>query len=510
MNEQPAQSPSSEHGQGTAEPRILLLTNRFNLLGILGARLIQPAVAYRKYYEDLLAMVPGRIPLLDHAPSSDLVDRVTGGARGAFPVLLELGCLDGLSAITISGGWLVDGSIPFSRVTAIHFPDQKSLREHQARPYANLHPHEGLLRVAEAFASAGSAEKDRAFLEALRDERPEPPTRDWNRIDRLRGALGAAVAGASTGRTLDIAATLLASDEVSPSAAPWLMPEELQSLAGPVGSPKKQSAEQLLFTAVLENLVSTDVTEAWSPRETISAVRDTLIKTSTTKANARTLERNLDLAAAIVAGQREFSPFKTTAQGLTTAKAFLLVLLREDLKRLLEWPVEETGADDLTRQTAAIFAGALRGLSREDTSIRNVRIDDLTADLVSEGARTSSDRAIERFADDDHAEILCVAGEVVAKADAPARTAGDILNEIPKEALTQIRLALCERLEWHDLVTTTVVFKGPVSLNQARSGLVTSGNAVDISQSVDPDAFARRVEEQPPDVSLVEEVVARG
>ena len=40
---------------------------------------------------------------------------------------------------------------------------------------------------------------------------------------------------------------------------------------------------------------------------------------------------------------------------------------------------EETGADDLTRVTAAVLAGRLRGLARESTSLRTIALDDLTA-----------------------------------------------------------------------------------------------------------------------------------
>ena len=37
---------------------------------------------------------------------------------------------------------------PLTDVIAIHFPDQKALREHRARAYKNVHPHDDLLRVS--------------------------------------------------------------------------------------------------------------------------------------------------------------------------------------------------------------------------------------------------------------------------------------------------------------------------------------------------------------------------
>jgi hypothetical protein len=75
-----------------------------------------------------------------------------------------------------------------------------------------------------------------------------------------------------------------------------------------------------------------------------------------------------------------FTPFcRPGGRGLTGAKALLLILLHEELAELLVRTSAETGADQHTRQLAAVFAGALRGLSRESTYLRSLALDDLTA-----------------------------------------------------------------------------------------------------------------------------------
>ena len=57
--------------------RVFVLTNRHNLLAMLGARLIGPRAMFSKYYPDLLETCPGRIPLLSMGFGRELLDLVS-------------------------------------------------------------------------------------------------------------------------------------------------------------------------------------------------------------------------------------------------------------------------------------------------------------------------------------------------------------------------------------------------------------------------------------------------
>src|SRR4051812_2852012 len=118
------------------------LTNRMNLNGILSSRLVGPRASYAKYYRDLLEITPGYVPLLTAPPSSDLVEFASSRTQTG-PVLLELS--DRINAS--SEAVVLAGAIPFTEVVAIPLPNERSLREHTARRYANIHQHEHLLRV---------------------------------------------------------------------------------------------------------------------------------------------------------------------------------------------------------------------------------------------------------------------------------------------------------------------------------------------------------------------------
>ena len=166
----------------------------------------------------------------------------------------------------------------------------------------------------------------------------------------------------------------------------------------PDARPQPDSAlpDHVGFRAAYEVLGERDVTEAWSPNEVLDAVEARVRKAGLADDAADAMVRNLGRVRSIVNVEVDFEPFRPSARALVSAKALLLVLLRQELDQLLAWSDEETGADDATRIVAAVLAGRLRGLSRESTELRSLELDDLTAAWavrVASGGSASLGRA---------------------------------------------------------------------------------------------------------------------
>jgi hypothetical protein len=288
------------------------------------------------------------------------------------PALLELAPLDERTRRhPIAESMDLSGPIPISQVVAIHLPSAESLREHTARPYANTHPHQDLLRVTpELFTE----DDDHVLLVTLRSgatAMPSTEALDWQRFDRLRGAISAAVLAARSEKTLRTAAAFLPGGAIDGRFT-------LALLRGQNRDEEQEPAESTLFRAACDELAVTDITQAWDPVHILQQVKGRCTRETLPRDVTEELENNLERVRAIITNEREFAPFRT-GRGLTSARALLLVLLRQELTELMHWPVAETGADPETWQVAAILAGTLRGLSREDISNRNVSVDDLTA-----------------------------------------------------------------------------------------------------------------------------------
>lgn len=470
--------------------RSMVPTNRFNLLTCLASRLVQPRSAYRKYYPDPFERVPGAVPILDRAPSADILDELR--ARNSFPVLIELSSLDGLSVRRPTGsGQIVEGAIPFTRVVAVHFPDERALREHHARPYANIAPVDQLFRISPELFTAGSDATEWSLGETDVSER------DWHRIDRIRGAVNGARIGATSARTLETAARAMGApaDDTAKPAAPWL--GNLLDL----GSRKGKGAEDVLFAASMDVLTAADVQDDWSPRRILDQIED-LVSARSSKRVGATIKNNLDYVRSVVEGDKEFSPFKAKSNGLTAAKALLMVLLRENLGSLLSWPPAETGADDLTVQTAAVYAGALRGLLREDANLRDVDFDDLTADWVVFGQQAISDAQI-HVATGADGTTLTVRDHGTRFVPTPPPLPSEVLRQLQGDNLTRAGIELCKQFGWRDLITTKAVWNGQVTV-QARNGkTVVSGELVGFEESVEIEDLGRRLDAQDGSLDVV-------
>ncbi|WP_344043612.1 hypothetical protein [Nocardioides panacihumi] len=354
---------------------LFFLTNRMNLNTILGSRLIAPREAYQKYYADLLDLTPRWVPLLTTPPAKAQLDIVTAERGSGSAVVVELsGDVGNREGSLPADGVVYLHAAKIADARAIHFPDERSLREHRARVYGNVHPHDDLLRVTPELFSGDGVEL------AIASPR-ETPSPDWRRIDRIRGAASAAVGYATTSGRLALAASLLGGtvDDPGIELPPWLNWAALDDLVHGESEGGTASPDAVTFSAVYDVLAESDIADSWSPGTVLSAVVERVEAASLTDDDLGLVMRNLQRVRQLVDAEVEFEPFRSTTSALLSAKALILVLLRPNLADLLAWPDSETGADGATQLVAAIFAGRLRGSGREDVALRSLSFDDATA-----------------------------------------------------------------------------------------------------------------------------------
>lgn len=154
-----------KHKVTSTETVLYVLTNNLNLVDILSSGMIKSAAFYEKYYKDLGDVCPHAIPLLKVAPSAALVDAAIEKGEIIYPVILEISA-DGLSgpAWVISSKFtnrkgkvsqrenvtalLINGVLPSSIISGIHFRSEMELKEFTVRRYANLNPERENYRLA--------------------------------------------------------------------------------------------------------------------------------------------------------------------------------------------------------------------------------------------------------------------------------------------------------------------------------------------------------------------------
>ncbi|MGC4994173.1 hypothetical protein [Nocardia salmonicida] len=386
-----------------------------NLVALLSSRLLGPCESFYKYYADLSAQCPGWVPILVGPPPPSLVDRVVVERGAGAPVLVEL-------SESVLNGQRLDNPVVYVRaaaladVVAIHFRDEESLRAHRARRYGNVFPHEDLLRVSpELFSSQADTE---IVIAA-----PARATEiDWGRIDRSRGAISAAIAAAESGEAMAVAAGMLGASHLPEGTVvpPWLHWPNLASVVVESAiETDAEMADRLIFLAAYRVLGECDRSGAWSPSEVMGAVARDIEAGNPSDEVKAVVERYLRRVREIVNVEKDFERFRNPGSPYVAAKALVLVLLRPDLGQLLEWPAEETGADETTRVVAAVLSGHLRGVARESVALRNAALDDHTAGWAIRTANGKSPTSIvaEFVADDDTTAV--VVGGVRLKVSPP-------------------------------------------------------------------------------------------
>jgi hypothetical protein len=453
------------------------LTNRFNLLGILSSRIVGPREAYDKYYRDVLELTPGWVPLTCQLPHRSLVEWTTA-EPASFPVLLEIEC----DRATCAAVQLVPAVLT-RQVKAVHFPDERALREHKARVYENVPDQTPRLTVSPRLFEFEAGTRESEIVAA---GRPTPSEVDWRRLDRWRGAVAAMALAARREPELDLLYGVLS----RVAGAHWIT----RALNPDGDTAGAASTNEIVMRASTDVFMDAETAVDWSARRILELVKGRVSASPLSNDERDHALRNLETVRQIVDNERDFIPFSNRPGALDAAKALLLALLRPDPARLATWSPVETGAPDDVQMAALALVGALRGVASMSATQRTVALDDYTAAAVLAGVTgvevelPELERGVR-----EGAQALLVDGSLIAQAGQPV-AAGDALLAVPGAARGAVAAAIATELGWDDAVSTLAKFKSSVSVRAAGQSLeVRSSSPPVVTYEFDESSFIKRL-----------------
>jgi hypothetical protein len=453
-----------------------LPTNRHNILKMLAVRAVLPVEAFAdKYYDDLLTLTPGRLPLIRGGMPSDLAS-IVAEEEFDFPILLEINAepADRPVGQQVGDTWCPAGPIPLPMVRAIHFRTEGELAEFEQNEYADVRPVRELHVVSpNRFAASRPIPE---LLDELRAVEPAALSRSIDALDRRGGALLLALLAARQ----PAAEALISAMRGDPTRAESPAVDGVAVwLADATTSPatvSEHSEEALRAQRILTTLEGIDRRAAWRPLEIIEALRATL-PVDMPEVDQHLIDTALSRATAILRSDEEFTGLKEG--GSAALKALLLVLMRPELERLNPSELEGQGVDDDVRLLAAAMLGAMTGRSRLPVEARPILLDDLLAHWECDQLRVLDnptppvpDLTVERgetgpsLAAGSVKVLSIAAGEAVPESEPPTPAEGDkdeseLTDRLAKilsgdVARTEaIRVAIDH--EWWAAIITTIV-----------------------------------------------------
>ena len=466
---------------------VLFVTNRFNLLEFLSVGLIVPRPALAKYYADLLAIRPDRLPLVRGPVHRSIVESVSAESATAFPVALEVdpSRLDGTKCAAMVRGkaarladssveaWAPGGVLPLSAVTCVHFRSQGDLEEHTAREYDNV-PRRIPFIVTPALFDGGELTCDQLkdFLEKL-PARKVDLIADLERADRTTGACVLALRSAPADQVaIEQLVKMISGAEKAklvPTDGP--LPAALALALAQTGADVGPGADSALFELTISVLRKIDRAGSWRPLDVVRKIEGAVAEAALAESDATEIAKNLRPISAILRNDRDFRPFEPGV-GLDSAKALLLVLLRPEPDRLLSWQATETGADAAVSVLAAALCGLLRGRKKLSLNYRDEALDVFLANRISSHVASLETGALRPVksrarisvkmvgaAKSDEKRVVVRFGDVtlVEKTLPPLRLI-DLLRDadLSRSAIRSVALGVCRELGWLDCVTTVV------------------------------------------------------
>lgn len=359
-----------------------LYTNRSNLLEFLSSGLIKPSVGFEKYYQDLLELRPGYIPLFTHIPGSDTA-RFGSDNEGLFPVALEIdprrlrqanrpslnfGSEHAVQNEKNSDSACVayEGVIPLPAVCAVHFPSERELREHTARLYENV-PLDALELTVSPHLFTGDGvglSTVSSWLKTI-NEPTFPTISEFLLCSRFAGAITLLTAHIPRGEIAFDAVTALVTSETScriEGKLEWLISLLNRFiLTGVQSGLESNDPDEVLLAAAVDAILSSPF-DGCDSISLAASIRNRVSKTSLSESGRTVILRYLKHIEEILDGMAAVDRFKPG--GLASGKGLVLFLLRPEPKGIDSWKTDPIEPDQLSIQIAATLSGMRKGRSR--------------------------------------------------------------------------------------------------------------------------------------------------
>lgn len=362
---------------GTEGSTLYGVTNRSNLLEILGSGIAKPREGYAKYYGDLLEEVPGHIPVSREAIAADVADLVSS-EPGQFPILFAFDS----SGLSVEGGtnsfpWVALRVIPVSHFRELCFRNDIELQEFLARQYENV-PVDSVPCRADPGLFAGQVANLDSFRE-WKESLPEagPSAERIALADKLGGAYN-----------------MLA--QILPPTRDWFewLAREISgdNPSDPIASVeagirhKAAGRETVVLTAlIMRTLARIPAHDGFDPEAVLSSV-ETQISELPAKERRPALE-SLGVVRQAISGETDLESIEFAFED-RLFRALTLTLLRPEPTRFMSWKLLDLRSFRDAAPQAAVFVGLTVGYTatpvdrRGDQSFQST-LSTLIASLVA-------------------------------------------------------------------------------------------------------------------------------
>ncbi len=491
---------------GDAPGAWLFLTNRQNLLEVLSSGLLAPADTYGKYYNDLLALAPGRVPLWSGPPPASALEAVVDADNpGSFPVLVEVHVPppDG-PMLELQGTVLVatDTVVPTGEVR-VYVRSQGELTELTTQEHENIDHRRVTYEVdGRRFAGVVADTDSTEWLRGLKHGQD----RTWTsrQADSVSGAL-ALVAQAIPARPdswSEYARLLRGEAPLGEGHIPvWLTLSALRGVR-----PDAADVDAVLFSAAAEVF-------GGDSEGRPSAALDRIVQVAKAGKAARgvpkLVEMNLAWVADVLALEKEFSEGKP----VPAARSIAAALLRPEPKRLMGF--NEGRQDIVSFVAAAALVGLRAGRRRLAVELRPAALDGLLAGLAAAISDGRENQLLASASVDGDSVLLEAEGRTLMTAKIQAPSISEVLSSADlsagrgKSAALEIAL----RMEWSDCVDNELVLPGrefDARYDSKRQRVVIGFQGFPrIERRIAPEVFLARLASTTIPQDLAEEVLAQ-
>jgi len=379
---------------------LYFLTNRMNALSVLSSGLIRSREAFdKKYYEDLLGLLSGRLVLWKSGIPKSVVDATSEMTQIGFPVVFEietkgisakkLYCLKKNMKIIETKGSLAagsmalfpDGVLSLSDIVAVHFRTDDELVNFSSQKMGNLDTEYCNLKVTPELFSVGNADWDsiRIILEGL-PAGGLNETRIYSNVDAYTGAV--AMVSAAMPSTISWANSLKSLLEKKTSDDCDGESECLTCLHSVIFSKnlsysrkKDEHWENTIFISAAKKLSRSTHERGLNVLGFAKELFDELVLEDFSPAERDEINKGRAYLIAVLRNETEVKNLED--RGLLCLRALTLFLLRRDPLRILESRHSSINPGENVLVLAAALSGIYCGYARLDKAIKDLAGDQL-------------------------------------------------------------------------------------------------------------------------------------
>lgn len=472
----------SDQGHTRSGTPLLLPTNFPNLVHFLSREYLAPVECFGeddKYFEDLLEMVPGRLPLLTPPVPEDVIDLVQKESENtARPVLIELDAAefsDGPVPVLSKEGEEVQApltsekvfaaalptAVPATEIECVHFLSDTDFRQFAARPYGNTRDLSDKLTSVSPSLQA-DADSDIGTLQSWfssLDQPPSPSPEKFTNVDETAGAAALMAYLFADISKEDISEEVLGllrgQKEEGDRLPSWIsLSINEPSVGVPISNGKSDHFPDDLTFRIASSILRSKTPNYLVPSQALNEIRGSLHESEGLSDEDQTgLQKGAERISAILSNEAPFEGVKSDRY--PALQGLMFFLIKERPEPLLEWDPSDTGASMNAHLAAAAYCGFVYGHASLPLEFRSEDLDNRLASWAVERLKTF-------FPSGTDPEECEAASRTSAHSSQLESSSPPLLSRFFSEDLgaegpvREAAIELCRRKGWSDCIETEV------------------------------------------------------